>query len=263
MLKQIILLIAVVFFTSCEKEIQLKLDPNASLLVIDANITDQAGPYIVKLYKSIAINNTQSYPFVENAMVVIFDNQGQRDSLEYKKNGVYQTKKIKGISGKTYFLEVLVDGKKYSASTTMPNKVPLDSLSVNNFFINGEIRYNIIPIYTDPIQLGNSYRFIQKINDTLVPAFQVFNDNLNNGKTNQRPLNTGSDDIKIKPNDTISVEFQCISAPTYLYFYTLLQQSGAGPGAGLTPSNPPTNIQGGALGIFSAHTVEKKYVKVK
>jgi hypothetical protein len=247
----------------CDKEIQLPLDPNASILVIDANITDQPGPYFVKLSKSIDISNVSGNPLVENASVIISDNQGQRDTLLQNEKGIYQTKKIKGVYGNTYFLEVTVDGKKYTASSTMSNKVPLDSLRINTFLVNGEIRYSIIPVYTDPIPLGNSYRFIQKINDSLDQTFHVFNDNLNNGKVNQRPLRAGSDSLQVKLKDLVSVEMQCITKPTYLYYYTLNQQSGAGPGGGTTPSNPPSNIVGGALGIFSAHTVERQTIVIK
>jgi hypothetical protein len=67
---------------------------------------------------------------------------------------------------------------------------------------------------------------------------------------------------KVKLNDIVSVEMQCITRPTYLYYYTLNQQSGSGPGGGTTPANPPTNIQGGALGIFSAHTVQRKMIRI-
>ena len=108
MLKQIILIITVVFLASCDKEIQLPLDPNASMLVIDGNITDEAGPYFIKITNSIEVGSTQNYPVVENATVMIYDNQGVRDTLSYTKDGAYQTKRIKGIYGNTYFLEVIV-----------------------------------------------------------------------------------------------------------------------------------------------------------
>jgi hypothetical protein len=263
MLHRISFFIIILFLIGCDKEIQLPLDPNASLLVIDANITDEPGPYFVKLSKSIDISNTGGVPIVNNAIVIISDNRGQRDTLMQNNKGVYQTKKIKGLYGSTYFLEVSVEGKKYTASSTMPNKVSLDSLRINTFLVNGEIRYSIIPVYTDPILLGNSYRFIQKINDSLDQTFHVFNDNLNNGKVNQRPLRASSDSLQVKLKDVVSVEMQCITRPTYLYYYTLNQQTGAGPGGGTTPSNPPSNIVGGALGIFSAHTVERQSIVIK
>jgi hypothetical protein len=145
----------------------------------------------------------------------------------------------------------------------MPKKVNLDSLRINTFPFNGEIRYSVIPVYLDPVTLGNSYRFIQKINDTIDPTFHIFNDNLNNGKVNQRPLRGGDEKLKIKPRDNVFVEMQCISNATYIYYNSLDQQSGAGPGGGTAPSNPPSNIVGGALGIFSAHTVQRKTITIR
>ena len=252
-----------IFLLGCEKEIQLPLDPNQSLLVIDGSITDDAGPYYIKLSKSNSISASSNFLAVTDALVIVKDNIGQIDTLKHQKEGEYKTNKIKGIYGNTYYLEVQVADKKYTANATMPEKVFLDSLRINPLAINGEIRYNVIPVYTDPISLGNSYRFIQKINDTLDKSFFVFNDNLNNGKVNQRPLRGGSDSLEVKLKDIIDIEMQCITRPTYLYYYSLNQQSGAGPGGGTTPANPPSNIVGGALGIFSAHTVQRRQVQIK
>jgi hypothetical protein len=247
----------------CDKEISLVLDNNEPVLVIDGSITDQVGPYFVQLSMTSPINNPTRVIGVNNARVIITDQAGIKDSLEFVSNGLYQTKKIRGTEGGTYNLEVMVDQKKYTASTSMPKKVNLDSLRINTFPFNGEIRYSIIPVYLDPITLGNSYRFIQKINDTLDPTFHIFNDNLNNGKVNQRPLRGGDDKLKIKPRDNVFVEMQCISNTSYIYYNSLDQQSGAGPGGGTAPSNPPSNIVGGALGIFSAHTVQRKTVTIR
>ena len=251
-----------ILLISCDKEISLVLDNNEPVLVIDGSITDQAGPYFVQLSLSTPVGNPTRVVGVNNARVIITDQLGVKDSLQFVSNGLYRTQKIKGIEGGTYNLEVMVDQKKYTAFASMPQKVNLDSLRINTFPFNGEIRYSIIPVYADPIAIGNSYRFIQKINDTLDPTFHVFNDNLNNGKVNQRPLRGGDDKLKIKPRDNVFVEMQCISSASYIYFNSLDQQSGAGPGGGTAPSNPPSNIVGGALGIFSAHTVQRKTIRI-
>ena len=261
--KYFITFLAGIFLIGCEKEIQLALDPNQSLLVIDGSITDEVGPYYINLSKSTSISAPSNYFAVTNALVIVKDNLGQIDTLKHEKEGRYKTNKIKGIYGNTYYLEVQVEDKKYSANSTMPQKVVLDSLRINPFTLNSEVRYSVIPVYTDPIILGNSYRFIQKINDTLDQTFHVFNDNLNNGKENQRPLRGGSDSLEVKLKDIVAVEMQCITRPTFLYYFTLYQQSGAGPGGGTTPANPPSNIIGGALGIFSAHTVQRRQIQIK
>jgi hypothetical protein len=99
--------------------------------------------------------------------------------------------------------------------------------------------------------------------DLVAEFINHFNDNLINGNVNQRPLNSNSDSLTVKLNDWVSVEMQSISSPTYLYYYSLRQVSGAGPGGGTTPANPPSNIVGGALGIFSAHTVQRKQIQIK
>lgn len=264
-MKKIVFIIALftTILIGCDKEISLVLDDSKPVLVIDGSISDQAGPYFVQLSLSTTINNPTRIIGVNNARVTITDQAGIKDSLQFISNGLYKTQKIKGIEGGTYNLEVVVDQKKYAATATMPQKVNLDSLRINTFPFNGEIRYSVIPVYQDPIMLGNSYRFIQKINDTLDPTFHVFNDNLNNGKVNQRPLRGGDENLKIKPRDNVFVEMQCISGASYLFYNSLDQQSGAGPGGGTAPSNPPSNIEGGALGIFSAHTVQRKTITIR
>jgi Domain of unknown function (DUF4249) len=252
----------IMLFTSCDKIITLPFTDNDSRVIIEANITDQSGPYIVKLSRSINIDQSNIYPVVDNGTVIISDNTGVKDTLKYSSVGIYKTKLIRGVYGRTYSLEVTVDGKKYTAQSTMPDKVNLDSLRINTFPINGKNQYSIIPVFTDPLELGNSYRFIQQINDTLDNNYNIFNDNLNNGKINQRPLGPPKKDISIKNFDIITVEMQCITTSAQLYYFTLSQQSGAGPGGGTAPTNPPNNIVGGALGLFSAHTSQTKTIRI-
>jgi len=255
--------IVLIALWGCEKEITLSLDQNQSMLVIDAAITDEAGPYYVKLTNSVAVSDNSKFPVVANATVIMKDNLGLSDTLKYMKDGIYSTKKLKGVYGNTYFLEVLLDGKKYTAQSTMPEKVMFDSLAINYLTIFSETQYSVIPIYTDPITFGNNYRFVQIINDTIDKTYNIFNDDLFNGNTIQIALNSDPDSLQIKLNDIVSVEMQCISSSTYLYYNTLRQIRGAGPGGGTTPSNPPSNIVGGALGLFSAHTVQRKKIQIK
>lgn len=249
-------------FISCDKIITLPLGDNETKVVIEANITDKPGPYFVKLSRSISINAADSNSIIDNGFITINDNTDIKDTLKYIGSGLYKTNLIRGVSGRTYFLTVKIDGKTYSAQSTMPNKVNLDSLRINTFPVNGEVRYSVIPVYKDPVELGNSYRLIQKINDTLDNNYNIFTDNLNNGKINQRPLNSGNEDITIKLFDIVSVEMQCISPAAQVYYYTLSQVGGAGPGGGTAPTNPPNNISGGALGIFSAHTTQTQLIQI-
>jgi hypothetical protein len=49
---------------------------------------------------------------------------------------------------------------------------------------------------------------------------------------------------------------RCIDKGAYDYFYSLDQITSTN-GNSATPANPVSNISGGALGYFSAHTVRK------
>ena len=260
-MKSIIQFIAlVVLFSSCEKVIELDLSNNVDSLVIEGNITNQAGPYFVKLTKSVNFNEASNYPSVSNAVVIVSDNAGQKDTLSHTSNGIYQTRNLKGIEGRTYTLNVTAEGKTYTAQSTMPSKVNLDTLRLLSFEFGGSTQINVLPVYTDPSVLGNNYRFLQSFNNVLDKTYFTYNDNINNGKPNQRPLR--NQDTEIKSGDVIQVEMQCIPLNTYNYYYSLEQQAGNGPGGGTTPANPPNNIVGGAFGLFSAHTSQVKTIKV-
>ena len=107
--------------------------------------------------------------------------------------------------------------------------------------------------------MGNSYRFVLNINGEPIKDYFVWNDNTNNGGINTRPLRTNG---TIKSGDVVSVEMQSVDETAYLYYFALSQLAGNGPGGGTTPSNPPNNISGGALGLFSAHTSQSKSIVI-
>lgn len=259
MKKIIIFNIALAFiFTSCTKEIDVDLNTAEPQIVIEGNITNEAGPYTVKISKTVNFSDPNSYPPVSGALVIISDNSGVVDTLDETSSGLYQTSVLAGVPGRTYNLEVVAEGKTFNASSTMPQPVTLDSLAFTLFTSKGNSggpEYFTLPIFTDPAAFVNSYRFIQTVNDTLDATIFVMNDNTFNGLQNQYSL--FNPDAEIKPGDTVHIEFRCIDKSNYDYYYTLSQFTTDGPYS-TTPTNPPNNITGGsALGIFSAYTVQK------
>jgi len=262
-MKKIFLIIAALTITaSCEKEIDLDLENESGKIVIEGNITDKAGPYIVKITKSVSFTSANEYPAVEGAQVTLNDNAGHSEVLQYIGNGNYKTSTITGEPGRIYTLNVKAEGKEYIAQSTMPLPVAFEGLQQDSFVVAGETSYTLLPVFTDPPALGNRYLFSFTVNNNPKKFFSEFSDNVNNGLPNQRPLllpNDDSDpgDIKVVKGDIIYVEMQCIDQNVYTFYSALLQLSGSGPGGGITPANPPSNISNGALGYFSAHTSEK------
>jgi hypothetical protein len=258
--KYISLIIATFFFASCTKEIDIDLNTSSPQLVIEGNISDMPGPYTVKLSKTVNFSDSNTYPPVTGALVIISDNTGVTDTLTETVSGSYQTQRITGIQGNTYTLTVVTEGKQYDAVSTMPYKVNLDSIQFNPFSNPGSSGNTlaVVPLYLDPVELGNSYRFFFFANGKADKSYQVSNDNIGNGNINQQPY--FSDDVEFIAGDTVKVTMLCIDVNTYNYYYTLSQIAGGGPdGGGATPSNPPNNITGNkALGVFSAYTTQTK-----
>ncbi|MCU7616360.1 DUF4249 domain-containing protein [Chryseobacterium sp. PBS4-4] len=258
-----LIIISLFLFTGCEKEIDLDLDDQSGNIVIEANVTDQVGPYYVKITKSVAFTADNVYPVIKDATVVLSDNTGQTETLTYIGEGFYETKTFSAVPGRTYTLKVSAEGKVYTAQSKMPEPVLLEDLEQDSFLVAGEMSYTLLPVFTDPPALGNRYLFNYYVNNS-GKIFEAFSDNVNNGMANQRPLflpneDDDGDGEKTKVGDTVHVEMQCIDTNVYTYFSSLLQIiDGGGPGGGITPSNPPSNISNGALGYFSAHTVSKK-----
>lgn len=248
----------VLLFTSCEKQIDIDLNSAEPKIVIDGAVTNEPGPYTVKISKTVNFSDPNTFPPVRGATVIISDNAGIIDTLSETSPGLYKTAVLAGIPGRIYNLKVVAEGKNFFAVSTMPQVVNLDSLSFDLFTSKGNSggkEYLTLPGFTDPLPVGNSYRFIQTVNGKLDKSIFVLNDNTFNGKKNEQLL--FNPDAEIKPGDTVFVEFRCIDKSTYDYYYTFSQTSD-GPFSA-TPANPPNNITGDvALGIFSAHTVQKK-----
>lgn len=254
--------ICMILFTSCEQIIELDLNENTSQIVIEGNITDQSGPYFVKITKSTPISEQNNPPTIDNAEVTISDDQGYSEMLEFIGNGVYQTKKLQGVSGRTYSLTVKAESKIYTAQSKMPVLVVLDSLKIVTSSFGGEIDYDFIPVYTDLASIGDHYRFILSINGKQMKSHFVLNDNIENGSVNSQHLQNIME-LALIPGDEVTVQMQKIDTNVGLYYATLVQNTDTGPGGGATPSNPPNNISNGALGIFSAHTVQQRSAVIK
>lgn len=264
------IILSLFLLTSCEKEIDLDLDNKAGNIVIEANITNQPGPYFVRITKSVAFTENNQYPAVTNAQVILSDNTGQTETLQYVSDGKYKTTAFSGVVGRTYTLKIQAEGKEYTAQSTMPQEVSFDGLTQDSFVFGGTTTYTLLPVFTDPQALGNRYLFNFTVNDKPKKTFEVFSDNVNNGLPNQRPLflpnddGDDPDDVLVVVGDTIHVEMQSIDNNIFSYYSALLQISGdGGPGGGVTPSNPPSNINNGALGYFSAHTVSKRSIVIE
>ncbi len=265
-MKYIALIVStLLLFTACTDEIDIDLNSSDPQVIIEGSITNQPGPYFIKLSKSVNFSDANNFPTISGATVTITDNNGANEVLTETQPGLYATNTLAGTPGNTYTLTVVYNGKTFTSTSTMPIPVSLDSLAANESLFSppgqGSTNFIITPKYTDPGAFGNNYRFIQYLNGQRDNSIVVYNDNVNNGAINTRPII--SQDFDIKQGDTVIVEMQNIDKANYDYLFSLSAVSGNGPGGGTTPSNPVSNITDGALGYFSAHTTQKVTIVVQ
>lgn len=248
---------------SCEKIVDINLNDAARKYVIEGIITNLAGDCKVKITQTVNFSDPNFFTDVKEAIVTIQDNNNLPVVLPQSIAGTYQTGDIYGIPGHTYTLSVTLNGQIFSAISKMPEQVNFDSLYIEDFRGFGDPRKFANVIFNDPPGKGNAYHFIQYKNDMINNGIFVSNDNFSDGRQNNSLLAYfGTDDENvIKTGDTVTVEMQCIDPPIYKYWFGL-QESSTGNSDNASPGNPVTNIKGGALGYFSAHTVQTKTVIV-
>jgi len=246
---------------SCTKVVDLKLGNNTGTLVIEGNVTNVNGPQYVKLSQNVPFTNTNTYPPVTGAVVSVSDNNGNNYQFTEGPAGTYSINPMEGVAGETYTMNVITNGKNYTASSTMPAAVTLDSITSINDQFGSTNQRQIAVHYQDPAGVANQYRFTMYVNGVQVNRVFAYSDEFIDGRYVN--LELFESDINIYPGDKVTVEMECIDKLVYTYWYTLMQLQPNGPGGGVTPSNPPTNISPFTLGYFSAHTTQSEMIVVK
>ena len=117
----------VLLVVSCVTEFQPGPVSIPPALIVDGQITDQPGPYTVRLtrtadysYKALTLGET-------GAVVTLADNMGNQETLNETTAGTYQTAAtgIRGVVGRRYTLRILTKaGKRYASQPEVLPAVP-------------------------------------------------------------------------------------------------------------------------------------------
>ncbi|MCB0652295.1 MAG: DUF4249 domain-containing protein [Saprospiraceae bacterium] len=111
-----ILLVLASVLSACVEEFQPKLDEFDNLLVVDGEITNEEGPYTIKLSVSSGLEIISPEP-VTGATVAIVEENGVAETLTEQEPGIYRTAPggIQGTVGKKYKLIINQNGKNYES----------------------------------------------------------------------------------------------------------------------------------------------------
>lgn len=254
-----------IFFLSCTKVIRLPLSDAGGQLDIEANVTNVAGPQQVVLRRNVAFSATNDYPAVSGAIVVVVDEAGNSYDFVEGVAGTYTSRAFAGRVGVGYRLQVGLGGQTYSASSTMPSFVRIDSLTASNRPLNrhqdGRDQKVVTLYYQDPPGESNQYRFIEWVNGVQVKSVFTYDDQLTDGSYVSFDLL--EQDIDIYPGDTVRVEMQCVDEPIYTYWFSLESQQANNFNGAVAPANPPSNVDPTTLGYFSVHSTQSLTLLVK
>ena len=305
--------IALVFFPGCEKEIQIDLPEAKSALVVEGKIETGQPPFVILTkstgyFESTDIN-TFVGSFVHDAKITVTVDGVDFPLPELCLNNLppefkplaatflgipeealaginyciytvpladlFSGNFLMGVTGKNYSLTINSEGKTYSASTRIPELVPLDSVWFD--FDGTDTLFGFAwGRLSDPDTIGNSFRWSAKrINmgldgkskdDQFVYSFgSAFNDKFFNGKSfdfgfdrGHRPSEEGEKvegekQHFFKMEDTIVVKFCTIEKPVmeFIRKYETEVWNNGNPFA--SPSSIPTNFKGGAFGLWAGY----------
>jgi len=262
-----LLFLLTISFFSCRKVIDVDIEGVEPIYVVEAVLTDQPGDSRVLLSATKDVSENNQFPAVSGATVSVTDDAGIVTIFNEDSAGTYTAPAFTGVIGKKYSLQILTtDGKTFTAESRMPEKVNMDTLFITDEILFGDNRKLANINYQDPAGKGQCYRYVQYINGRKTETIFTNNDDYIDGKYVEAKLwylteDDDNEEEKIKTGDTVRLDLLCIDRAVYKFWFSL-NQSATGNSQSASPANAVTNISGGALGYFSAHSVQTKTVVV-
>lgn len=247
-------LLSIVFlslFSACTQKVDLELGETQKRVVIEGVISTEIDSSYVRLSFTQDYFNPVAPVFINDGTVEISSSQGTL-FFNYVGEGMYKGPAgYKGDTSIDYSLKVIVEGKEYTATSTLypmfeVNPVlQFDYRPASGFIDEGyAVTYYSIDSREDEVYT----RFNFGQNDTIFDQSILFT-NADLKKNETVPFELPF--YRAQSGDSVMLIFRSIDVPVATYFNALSNLSSGAPGPFQTPpANPPTNISGGAVGYF-------------
>ncbi|MBN9483927.1 MAG: hypothetical protein BGO70_09995 [Bacteroidetes bacterium 43-93] len=278
--------IVIFTLTSCEKEVKINLPPSEQKVVVDGAIETGLPPYVIltstiSYFSTIDINTLQN-SFLHDAVITVSDGNRTINLKEYSiDTGVNGNKfyfysidtSVKpyfiGQVEKQYKLHIEYGGKTYEAYTKIPTPTSLDSVTSVQPDPPFDREKNptarqIRIFFKDPDTTGNFVRYFTKKNSE--PYFpgvnSVYNDDIINGIAFQTTLELGyprsssggRDSLGVcYPGDTVTLKWCAIDRHVYDFWSTYEFSLTTVGNPFSSPIQVKSNINNGALGVWSGY----------
>lgn len=259
----------------CREKIDLALNEGENnRLVVEGSLTDQPGTHVVVLSRSVSYFHNEATPR-ETGAIVFLTTGNDTIFFSEAESGVYQSPpNTAGAPGQTYNLHIeLADGETFTASETMPQAMPMDSVVAQPEYnpFDQKWGYTLMLYAQEPEGTGDYYIWDYYLNDKwqtdTLKNRQFADDQMVDGEyIYDFPL-FWVEESELE-NDTTSLRL-LMSAVTEKYFdYCIalqLETIWRGSPFDGPPANIPSNISNGGLGYFyvaGVSSVEGQIIKV-
>ena len=267
-------ILSIIFATACTESLDIDLNEGENnRLVVAGEITNEPGPYSVRLTRSTSYFYNQPAPAELGATVTISDGEQTIVLLDEDNDGTYWTDSAaRGVPGRTYTLNIkLANGEEYEAVDHMPIPNRFDTIYYE--YTNEEYgltlpqyHYFFYASFTEQEGVDDCYMFYVYFNDSCYNSkFEdikwAFAGSRYDGCglfENVQICDANEDSIPKKPE----ARFDLFSVSTeYHQFIKDMSDETFGNATILQgpPANIFTNVSNGALGFFCARSTTEPY----
>jgi hypothetical protein len=282
----VVIIIMLTMLCACEKTVTFDLEEQEQVSVVDASIEDGQPPMVIlsksfgyfsRISPEILLNS-----FIRGAEVTISDGTRSERLKEYSYT-IVDTSKVyyytadsssvnglfRGALNKTYSLEIKIDGKTFTATTTIPPLAKkVDSLWWKKPpFATDTTKVLLMARVTDPPGLGNYIRYFTRVdNGAFLPGMtSAYDDQIIDGTTYDIEVEQGInrnvpiDDENhgfFKRGDAVTIKFANIDRATFDFWRTMEYSYSSIGNPFSSPTKVMGNIRGGALGYFGGYAVQ-------
>ena len=258
------MIFALLALLSCEKVLDIPLEDSKEAIVIEATMTNTSVPFMVKVSKTTPYFSEQADNPVSGAIVSVKTEKGKIKYFSEVSPGIYTYDKAVAFPGVLYIVSVEYEGITYTARSFMPEPVSIGELGFTYFNGYGILKsgYKVTTFISDPANVDNYYRI--KFYSNGQPTSAVGGETLYTDKQfNGNGVGLGQRWVVFNATDTLTVELQTIDKSAYDYFSTLESITGLDIMQTVAPANPISNFNNGALGYFSAYSLDLRTVVIK
>jgi hypothetical protein len=248
-------------FFGCEERTDIGIDSeNTNLIAVEGVVTNENRTHTLRLTLPYQKQNGKSVP-VTGAIVSISDATASI-GLTPGDSGRYFTPQMRFVSGKTYSLTILYNGKQFTAQDS---SVPVESLNPLSYSgANGGYRLNFFETGTQPYYIDHDINWSNTSScpGTSCKARVVYYD-LKTVDANELFKPDKTDFIFPSQSTIIRRKFS-VSDHYRSYLRAMLSETQwRGSVFDVQRDNAPTNLSQGAIGFFAVSTVVTDTLKIQ